>query len=318
MTITVRTVRAMGTDCSVTCYAPGESGQLLADAAIARIELLEDCWSRFREHSELNRLNARAGSGPVRCSADLVRLVATMKAAWELTGGLFDPTILASVRAAGYDADFATVIARGAIAASSAALLVETAPGMAGVVIDEGCSTIELPSGVGIDPGAIGKGLAADIIAGEIMGAGAEGVLVNLGGDIVFAGTPGEDHAWLIAIEDERVSVDHPDRVIRQLEFERGIEHGAVATSTTLKRVWGNGRHHLIDPRTGDVARADLVQATVVDDFGWRAEAAATAALLLGAGRAPQWLNDLDLVSVLLTRDEVIEFDDTRIGATRD
>ena len=285
MTITVRTVRAMGTDCSVTCYAPGESGQLLTDAAVARIELLEDCWSRFREHSELNRLNARAGSGPVRCSADL---------------------------------DFATVIARGAIAASSAALVVEPAPGMSGVVIDEDLSTVALPSGVGIDPGAIGKGLAADIITDEIMCAGADGVLVNLGGDVVFAGIPGDDPAWLIAIEDERVAVDHPDRVIRQLEFEPGIERGAVATSTTLKRVWGNGRHHLIDPRTGDVSRGDLVQATVVDDFGWRAEAAATAALLMGAGRAPQWLNDHDLVAVLLTTDAVIELDDMSIGATGD
>lgn len=318
MTITVRTVRAMGTDCSVTCYAPGESGQLLADAAVARIELLEDCWSRFREHSELNRLSARAGSGPVRCSADLIRLVATMKAAWEMTGGLFDPTVLTSVKAAGYDADFATVIARGAIAASSAALVVEPAPGMAGVVIDEDLSTVALPSGVGIDPGAIGKGLAADIITDEIMGAGAHGVLVNLGGDVVFAGSPGDDPSWLIAIEDERVGVDHPERVFRQLEFEPGIERGAVATSTTLKRVWGNGRHHLIDPRTGDVSRGDLVQATVVDDFGWRAEAAATAALLMGAGRAPQWLKDHDLVAVLLTRDAVIELDDTRIGATHD
>ena len=316
MATTVRHLRAMGTDCSVTCYAPGESGRLLADAAVARIELLEDCWSRFRQHSELNRLNARAGSGPVRCSGDLVRLVATMRAAWELTGGLFDPTTLASIKAAGYDADFATVIARGAIAASSASLVVERAPGMAGVLVDETLGTVELPRGVGIDPGAIGKGLAADIIAGEIMGAGADGVLVNLGGDIVFAGTPGDDPAWLIAIEDERVAADHPARVIRHLEFEPGIERGAIATSTTLKRVWGNGRHHLIDPRTGDVARGDLVQATVVDEFGWRAEAAATAALLMGAGRAPQWLSEHDLVSVLLTRDAVVELDDTRIGAT--
>ena len=180
-----------------------------------------------------------------------------------MTGGLFDPTVLTSVKAAGYDADFATVIARGAIAASSAALVVEPAPGIAGVVIDEKLSTVALPSGVGI-----GKGLAADIIAGEIMGAGAHGVLVNLGGDIVFSGTPGDDPAWLIAIEDERVGVDHPERVCGHLEFEPWIERGAIATSTTLKRVWGNGRHHLIDPRTGDVSRGDLVQATVVDYFG--------------------------------------------------
>lgn len=307
----------MGTDCSLTCFAPGEAGRLLIEAAVTRIELLEDCWSRFRDHSELSRLNRRAGTGPVRCSPDLIRLVATMRAAWEMTGGLFDPTILPAIKAAGYDADFATVIARGAIAASSASLTPERAPGMARVVIDEDLATIDLPAGTGLDPGAIGKGLAADIIAGELMGAGADGVLVNLGGDLVFAGVPGKDASWIIAIEDERVASDHPDRVIRHLEFEPGIASGAVATSTTLKRVWAGGRHHLIDPRTGDIARGELVQATVVADSGWRAEAAATAALLMGVGRAPQWLLDHDLVSVLLTRDELLT-DDIGIGATGD
>jgi len=317
MSAVIRNLRAMGTDCSVTCYAPGDAGQLLADAAAARIELLEDCWSRFRPGSELNRLNDRAGTGPVQCSADLVRLVSTMRAAWEMTGGLFDPTILPSITAAGYDADFATVIARGAIAASSGSLVVAPSPGMGGVIVDEVLGTVELPAGIGIDPGAIGKGLAADIIVDDLMRAGADGILVNLGGDIVFAGIPGDDPAWVIAIEDERVAIDHPDRVIRHLEFERSAARGAVATSTTLKRVWGNGRHHLIDPRTGDIARGDLVQVTVVDDMGWRAEAAATAALLMGAGRAPQWLSDLDLVSVLLTSERVLT-DDTHKGATSD
>jgi thiamine biosynthesis lipoprotein len=317
MPAVIRNLRAMGTDCSVICYAPADIGQLLADAAEARIELLEDCWSRFRAHSELNRLNHRAGTGPVQCSADLVRLVATMRAAWEMTGGLFDPTILPSIKAAGYDADFATVIARGAIAASSASLVVERAPGLERVIVDEVLGTVDLPAGIGIDPGAIGKGLAADIIVDELMGAGADGVLVNLGGDVVFAGAPGDDPAWVLAIEDERVAIDHPDRVIRHLEFEPGITRGAVATSTTLKRVWGNGRHHLIDPRTGDIARGDLVQATVVDDMGWRAEAAATAALLMGAGRAAEWLSEHDLVSVLLTSEQLLT-DDTRIGDTSD
>ena len=317
MPAVIRNLRAMGTDCSVICYAPADSGHLLADAAVARIELLEDCWSRFRPGSELNRLNHRAGTGPVQCSADLVRLAWTMRAAWEMTGGLFDPTILPSIKAAGYDADFATVIARGAIAASSGSLVVEPSPGMERVIVDEVLGTVDLPSGIGIDPGAIGKGLAADIIVDELMGVGADGVLVNLGGDIVFAGTPGNDPAWILAIEDERVAIDHPDRVIRHLEFDPGIARGAVATSTTLKRVWGNGHHHLIDPRTGDIARGDLVQATVVADMGWRAEAAATAALLMGAGRAPQWLSDHDLVSVLLTSEQILT-DDTRIGAPSD
>ena len=306
MSAAVRAFRAMGTDCEVTCYAPDGAAEALVGIAASRVEILEDCWSRFRPLSELNRLNNRAGTGPVACSPDLMLLVTTMRAAWEFTGGLFDPTILASIKAAGYDADFASVIARSAIESSTVSCEFGRAPGMAGIVIDAAARTIDLPAGVGIDPGAIGKGLAADVIVDELAAAGASGVLVNLGGDVAFAGRPGSDPAWLVAIEDERVSADAPDRLIRVLEFDHTVERGAVATSTTLKRRWGNGRHHLIDPLTGGIANPDLVQATVVDDRGWRAEAAATAALLMGSGRAPAWLDEHDLVSVLLTADDMV------------
>ncbi len=292
-----RAFRAMGTDCELIVY--GTSANELVELGAHRVELLEQCWSRFRSTSELMHLNSRAGTGPVAVSEDLLTLVDIMLEAWKATGGLFDPTVIDSMNALGYDRDFASVIARDAIAAVTSQ--VKRAPGMGDVVIDEESMTIALPAGVGVDPGAIGKGLAADIIVEEIMNAGAEGVLVNLGGDIVFAGSPGSDDPWVIAILDERLPLDVDDRVVRHLEFEAGTDHGAVATSTTLKRVWADGRHHVIDPRTGDVARTDLVQATIAASTGWWAEVAATTALLLGSTKAEEWLEENELVHVLMT-----------------
>lgn len=292
-----RTFRAMGTECELLVYGPG--ADTLVGAGAQRVELLEQCWSRFRPTSELSLLNARAGSGPVEVSEDLLTLVDIMREAWEATDGLFDPTVIDSMNALGYDRDFASVIAREAIALVTAQI--SQAPGMGDVIIDEEAMTISLPAGVGLDPGAIGKGLAADIIVEELMNAGADGVLVNLGGDIVFAGSPGDGVPWVMAVLDERLPLDADDRVVRHLEFEAGTDHGAVATSTTLKRVWANGRHHVIDPRTGDVARTDLVQATIAASTGWWAEVAATTALLLGSEKAEAWLDEQDLVHVLMT-----------------
>jgi thiamine biosynthesis lipoprotein len=296
-----RAFRAMGTDCEVIVYGQGASE--FAAFGAQRVELLEQCWSRFRPTSELMQLNARAGTGPVEVSEDLLTLVDIMLEAWQATGGLFDPTVIDSMNALGYDRDFASVIARDAIAVVTAQ--VTRAPGMGDIVIDEEAMTISLPAGVGVDPGAIGKGLAADIIVEELMNAGADGVLVNLGGDIVFAGSPGCDDPWVMAIHDERLPGDADERVVRHLEFEAGTDHGAVATSTTLKRVWANGRHHVIDPRTGDVARTDLVQATIAASTGWWAEVAATTALLLGRDKAEAWLDDNELVHVLMTADSM-------------
>ena len=166
LTATELSFRAMGTDCHVLAYAP----DLLDDPSVVdeigslartRVELLEQSWSRFRPSSELSRLNDRAGTGPHEVSADLLLLVERMRAAWEATAGLFDPTVLTSMRALGYDADFATVVAR---AASLDDVRLAAAPGMSGVRIDLGAGTVDLPAGIGLDPGAIGKGLAADII----------------------------------------------------------------------------------------------------------------------------------------------------------
>lgn len=296
----------MGTDCHVFVVAPAPLADDLVQLAIDRVELLEDCWSRFRPHSELNRLNAAAGQAPIPVSDDMYLLVDRMREAWTASGGLFDPTVLHSMTALGYDADFSTVSARPSAAALDAVSLA-AAPGMAGVVLDEEESSVLLPQGVAIDPGAIGKGLASDVIARELMSAGANGVLVNLGGDLVFMGTTEDETGWSIGVEDERLPVEDPDRLVRLLEFPTGFITAGIATSTTLKRRWAQGRrHHVIDPRTGSMSVSDLVQVTVVADTAWEAEVTATTALLMSADDAERWLRDKDVTAILMTDQRIV------------
>lgn len=312
--------RAMGAACAVSVYADVVTDDLVQVAAL-RVELLEQSWSRFRESSELNRLNSLVGTGPILVSSDLLTLVWHMKRAWELTNGLFDPTMLSEIKAAGYDADYATVLARGALAdaamwnQTSAASTVRSSA-MGSVEIDLEASTVALPFGVGLDPGAIGKGLAADIIANEIMAAGATGVLVDLGGDIVVAGKPDGTSAWVLAIEDER-DPDNPNRQAQLVSFiaadpfidDEGIvqfDTMGIATSSTLFRRWSGGtRHHVIDPRTGQMADPQLVQATVWCGAGWLAEVSATAALLMKSGEAVSWLEQHEVGYTLLNSIEI-------------
>ena len=306
MHIAERTFRAMGSDGHIFVVADEPLGEELVQLAIDRAELLEACWSRFRPASELNRLNSTAGHGPLHVSDDLFLLVDRMKQAWELSGGLFDPTVLGSMTALRYDADFATVSSRSS-ASSLDDIAFSAAPGMAGVVLDAEAATITLPMGVAIDPGAIGKGLASDVIARELTTAGAHGVLVNLGGDLVFTGSTEDGSGWAIGVEDERLPVDDPDRLVRLLEFPTGPITAGVATSTTLKRRWAQGRrHHVIDPRTGAMSVSDLVQVTVVADTAWEAEVTATTALLMTADDAERWLRQRDTTAILMTIDRIV------------
>ncbi len=294
--------RAMGTRCHVLVNAPAPQAQQLVDLAQNRVELLEQCWSRFRSTSELSTLNERAGTGAVAVSDDLHTLVSHMQRAWAETDGLFDPTVLTAMRAWGYDDDFATVAARTAVTAAVAAT---SAPGMAQVRITD--DAVSLPAGVGLDPGAIGKGLAADLIATDLLAAGATGVLVNLGGDIALGGEPiadpDTDASWHITIDDER----SPDTVLETIALPAPLAHAGIATSTTLTRRWAQGRrHHVIDPRTGAMGADDLVQVTVVAAQAWWAEAAATAALLMPSDTARAWLTERGLSGILLTADDRI------------
>jgi len=289
--------RAMGTDAHVIVAAPDAVAATLVGLARQRVELLEQCWSRFRPTSELSGLNARAGSGPIPVSEDLLILVQRMHDAWVLSDGLFDPTVLTSMNRLGYDTDFTTVSAR---PFGPADVAVVPSPGMTSIVIDPLASTVSLPTGIGIDPGAIGKGLAADLIADELHSIGAQGVLVNLGGDIAIRGTLAEQ--WTIGIEDERRSLEEQERTIDVLVLPDGAKSIGVATSTTLKRRWAQGRrHHVIDPRTGDMATSDLVQVTVAAQQAWHAEVIATTALLKPSHEALAWLEDLRLPALLLT-----------------
>jgi thiamine biosynthesis lipoprotein len=302
----------MGTDCHVYIVADEVSGEDLLQLAQDRAELLEDCWSRFRPASELNRLNAFAGQGPLTVSGDLYLLADRMRQAWSMSGGLFDPTVLSSMMALGYDADFSLVSARSAEDLGD--IITSTAPGMSGVRLDESAMTISLPAGVGIDPGAIGKGLAADVIAAELFEAGADGVLINLGGDLAFVGNTEDGTSWSIGVEDERLPVDDAARVLRVFEFPEGSTTAGIATSTTLKRRWAQGRrHHVIDPRTGGMSVSDLVQVTVVADEAWQAEITATTALLMPAVEAERWLREREVPAILLTADRTIVTTDEEV-----
>lgn len=291
MYVEERTAKAMGSDAQVIVYAHTQQAAAdLAALALVRVEILEQCWSRFRADSELSLLNERSGRGPVEMSADLETLVLVMFEAAEWTHGAFDPTVLQSMRSLGYDVDFASVVARDTM--SDLREVLSPTPGMSGIRIDTERHTISLPAGIGLDPGAIGKGLAADIVASEIHATGADGVLVNLGGDVSVRGTAA-GQPWVVGIRDDR---QPGSPVVAEVRLEG--DRRAVATSSSLRRRW-NGRHHVIDPLTGLPATADIAQATVIAPSGWQAEAATTFALVRGHNVADSWLAAADLDALL-------------------
>jgi thiamine biosynthesis lipoprotein len=258
----------MGTEVSLVADGRTDTGAF--DRAARRVERVfaskERRFSRFRGDSELARVNARAGRR-TRVSAPFAEVVGLAVAAARTTGGLFDPTVLPTLRALGYDADFDDVIA-GARAALSPAVPC----GRWGEIELDGRS-LRLPADVEIDLGGIAKGWTADRAAERALGDGLRWAIVNAGGDLRLAG---ETPAGGVEI-----GVEDPEALGRELARLR-LDAGALATSCVTKRAWGPGLHHLIDPRTNTPSGGDVLQATAWAPTCAEAEILAKAALLEG------------------------------------
>ncbi len=257
---------AMGTDVHVVVVG-GSLDHL--DTARELVDDLERRWSRFRPDSEISRLN-EAGGRPVRVSAETLAMVRLALEGARITDGRFDPTVLGAVLRAGYDRSFERLTDTSRNGHSNLDF------GFARIVVDEAASTVTLPSGVGFDPGGIGKGYAADLLVRELLSRGAAGVCANVGGDLRVEGQAPESGPWAVAVQ-------HPFR--GRPAGMIGLRSGAVATSSRVRRAWGpkdDRRHHLIDPATGLPARTGLAAATVIAAEGWQAEVVAKAAFVAG------------------------------------
>ena len=253
-----------------------------------RIHELEALWSRFREDSEISRLNL-AAPRPVRVSPETIELVQRSLEGWQATSGAFDPTILGDLVALGYHASFEHLREEPALS------LPPRRRGEAGrVVVDRRNQTVRLPEGAALDPGGIGKGLAADIMAEEMLEAGAGGVCVNVGGDLRVAGRPPTPSGWTVGVDDP---FGGPPLA------NLALQDGAVATSSRLGRTWmrsGVLRHHLLEPATGKPASTRLAAVTVVAGRGWWAEVLAKATFLAGPSAGIALLQQAGATGLLL------------------
>jgi thiamine biosynthesis lipoprotein len=259
-------------------------------AALAPVPGWFDTWeqhlSRFRDDSELSRLNRSQGQ-LTTVSPVLWEVVDAAFHAATQTDGLVSPTLLEAMEATGYDRSFELIREAPTGSLRSETVAQATMPRVLSwwaITRDPRTHALQLPHGLRLDLGGIAKGWAADRAAEQLGHAGP--ALVDAGGDIAVSGPLPEDKPWPVGVADPMA----PDRDLEILLVRRG----GVATSGRDYRRWqhaGRWQHHILDPRTGRPATTDVLSATVVAPTACEAEASAKVALILGSRDGLTWLD---------------------------
>ena len=266
----------------------------LTPMAFQRLRELEQSWSRFVPGSELNRLHHQAGRW-VKVSHELFVALRWCQRLHEETDGRFDPSIRTALEDWGYDRTFREIDQQRPAPDHSV-----PSPGLAGLELRRDDEAVRLAPGLRIDLGGIGKGLAADLLAGDLLFMGAKGAYVSVGGDIAVAGdTP--YGGW-------DVPLHHPD-TDRPFDFHC-LDQGGIVMSTVRMRRWQRGdgttAHHLIDPTTGAPAETDVVAVAVAALSAARAEALAKAVVVAGAEKGRTLLESFGVDGWIITDDDVV------------
>ena len=265
---------ALGSKIGMHVLAPRREGEAALAAATDWLQRFEAQVSRFQETSETSALNRE---GQLRAGRLLVNCVRASLWAAELTGGLVDPLIVEHLRAG----DYARSRADGPELAWDEGLR-ELAPHVAGpdprerwreiTIQDE---VITLPAGAAYDPGAVGKGLAADTLLtlSRQTAPSATRVCIDCGGDVACWS---QDVPWTISLQDPRSQEDWTT-----VEIQRG----GLATSGVTRRMWrvdGRPWHHLLSPADGQPVNTGLAGVVALASSALEAEVWAKWALLSG------------------------------------
>ena len=135
---------------------------------------------------------------------------------------------------------------------------------------------------VQIDAGAVAKGQACDMIAAVLCANGCTNWLVDIGGEVVCHGVNDKGQAWHVGITKPNLNNEGAQEELQEI---LALTDVSMATSGNYRNYYYDGeqrRSHTIDPRTGYPVQHSVLSATVVSSTCMRADALATACMVLG------------------------------------
>ena len=147
-----------------------------------------------------------------------------------------------------------------------------------------------------IDLSAVAKGYAVDALAEILEQRGIRNYLLEIGGELKISGHRDDGTIWQIAIEE-------PLEGVREVAVIFPLTNTALATSGNYRNFYvedGQRYSHTIDPVSGKPVRHKLASATVLARTCARADALATALMVMGEEKGRQFCEKNQIAAYFL------------------
>lgn len=241
----------------------------LADSILAEIERVNASLSTFNAESTLYRLNS--GATDVVDSL-FVDVFAEAAGIWQVSDGLFDPTVGPLVKLWGFGNLGETPEPDSAAVDSARALVGFDRCRLRDLHLIKDIKNME------IDLAAIAKGYGVDRIALALRRNGCNDYMVEVGGEVSASGLNPNGRHW-------RIRIDAPQ--IDEHQAILSLDNECVATSGNYRnyreRADGSRFGHTINPLTGYPAATSVISATIVAPRCATADGLATAVMTMGS-----------------------------------
>lgn len=266
----------MGTTWSVTLRSSSEVDTAALQARLqARLDQINHLMSTYDPDSEISRFNRHVSDDWFAVSPSTVTVVALAQQISTLTDGAFDISVGPLVELWGFGANpRGTQIPRGE---QLQKVLRQVGYQRLELRLQPPTLRKQVPR-LRIDLSAVAKGYAVDALRDMLKEQGLDNFIVEIGGELQISGTRADDTPWRIAVEKPREGVREVEKVLL-------LKDTAMATSGNYRNFYvENGQRyaHTIDPKSGRPIQHRLASVTVLDPSCARADALATALMVLG------------------------------------
>jgi thiamine biosynthesis lipoprotein len=289
------TGHTMGTQFSVKLTTDNVDTATLTEALEASLAEVNNMMSTYQPDSEISRFNSNKTTEWQEVSQEFCFSVEEALALSAFTNGSFDITVGPLVNLWGFGPDGIVLEPP----RDEDIVAMKDAVGYEHLQTDCDKPAIrKAVTSIALDMSAFGKGYAVDRIAEVLEQRGFENYLVEVGGELRFRGKNVKGENWAIGIEVPKADQRTPYAIIR-------LTDTAMATSGDYRNFFeadGKLYSHTIDTRTGRPVTHTLASVTVVDDEGARADALATALLVMGPVEGLAFATAQDVAALFLLR----------------